>query len=164
MATENFGAFVRSGDWARLREPDAGFRYGRVLSTDRRRVHIQTDAFNDLTVSATKSQDPWTNSVRLTPYFPMRKKLPYGRYNCSDGSYVEDRRIQTFANILFNRDYEPLYRIQPDGTFSACDPKEWIRHVSKDFFYKEGHAPWRNRLAFDISVLQLPTEIQHAQR
>ena len=144
-------AALRSGDWVRLREPDAGCRYGRVLSADRRRVHIQTDAFNDLTCLSDEVTGPLDQFSPPHPFFPMRKKLPYGRYNCSDGSYV-----------LFNRDYEPLYRVQPDGTFSACDPREWIRHVSKDFFYKEGHAPWRNRLAFDISVLQLPAKINGA--
>ena len=45
---ESSKAFVRSGDWARLREPHPpGFRYGLVLGTDGRRVRIQTDAVNE---------------------------------------------------------------------------------------------------------------------
>lgn len=78
-------------------------------------------------------------------HFPMRKMLPYGRYNCADGSYV-----------LFNRDYQPLFRIQPDGTHSVCKLTDWIQHHSEEWFYDETNPPWESRSVLNACVEQLP--------
>jgi hypothetical protein len=77
-------------------------------------------------------------------YFPMRKQLPYGRYNCAGGSYV-----------LFNRDYEPLHRVHADGSSSICNPTERIAHKSKEWFYNDENPPWMDRSVFNACVQRL---------
>lgn len=142
-------AKLRSGDWVELKSQHSGCRCGRVVSADDRTVALQTDATDELGCMRFEVTGPLTPFDSPHPYFPMKKKLPYGCYNCADDSYV-----------LFNRDYEPLYRVQFDGTYSACGSKEPIKHVSKCFFYVEGREPWRNRDVFDYSVSQLPPDCQ----
>jgi hypothetical protein len=61
-------------------------------------------------------------------------RLPYGIWTCGDGS-----------EVLFNRDYEPLWRRLPDGTARPEEPDEGIEWVRMDPFYDDG-TPTRQRL------------------
>jgi hypothetical protein len=55
---------------------------------------------------------------------PMRLYLPYGKWNCADGT-----------EVLFNRDYRPIWEKRPDGTVIAANPDEWIRVSKQEFCY-----------------------------
>jgi hypothetical protein len=64
---------------------------------------------------------------------------PYGAY-LAEGSIV-----------YFDRGYRPIVRIsQPsfpatgDPIVSACDPREWIEHNGKHFFYSDANPPRRS--------------------
>lgn len=83
----------------------------------------------DFTVLADQTQPPY-------PWFPFRKTLPYGRY-------VNTR---TGVEVLFNRYYEPILKLMPDGSRHRCpDPKEWIANTRRDWFYNPdvGVYPWQ---------------------
>jgi hypothetical protein len=62
----------------------------------------------------------------------MRAELPYGIWTEADGS-----------EVLFNRDYHPIWRRKPDGTVSRVDDpirhgKMWIHWVN------DGCTPWHD--------------------
>jgi hypothetical protein len=138
-------AVLAIGDWVRLKRLHCGCRYGKVIQINGNRVVVRTDA-TDLScmryeVTRAQAQEP------PTIYFPMRKRLPYGRYN-TDSGYV-----------LFNRDYEPLVRVSNDGSYSVCEPQERIKHQSENWFYGEEMPPWESRAVFDACVAKLPDVI-----
>jgi hypothetical protein len=108
-------------------------------------VYVQTDAAKEVLCAREDITRAADQSGPAQNYFPMRKKLPYGRYNCEDGSYV-----------LYNRDYEPIFRIRPDGSYLDCDPKEWIIHQSQDWFYSEANPPWQDCTVFNLCASRLP--------
>jgi hypothetical protein len=82
----------------------------------------------------------WTKRSRRKPtkYERMRAELPYGIWREADGS-----------EVLFNRDYWPLWRRKPDGTVSRVDDpirhgKMWIHWVAQDHFFNDSNPPWHN--------------------
>ena len=136
-------AVFATDDWVRLKRLHCGCRYGKIVRIDGDVTFVQTDATKELAcmdheVTLLHEQTPPVN------YFPMRKLLPYGRYNCDD-SYV-----------LFNRDYEPLYRLSSDGSCSPCEPTEYVEHTSEEWFYREDTPPWKSRKVFEACVAKLP--------
>jgi hypothetical protein len=82
---------------------------------------------------------------RPTKYERMRAELPYGLWTEEDGSQV-----------LFNRDYHPIWRRKPDGTVGGVDDpigpngKRWIYWISQDHFFNDGNPPWRNEKTRDF--------------
>lgn len=63
---------------------------------------------------------------------PLRLFLPYGKWTCEDGS-----------EVLFNRDYCPLWKRAPDGTVSPMSPNTWVEHNDKneEWFFTDGDRP-----------------------
>ena len=133
------------GEWVRLKRRHCGCRLGRVLRQDQRLIYVQTDAYMELACTRDDITRSASQAGPAHDYFPMREQLPYGRYNCTDGSYV-----------LFNRDYEPIHRVRADGSYSICDPTERIAHKSKEWFYSDENPPWMNRLVLNSCVQRLP--------
>ncbi len=61
----------------------------------------------------------------------MRLSLPYGRYLTRDGS-----------SVLFNRDYEPLVRMDSNGGRELCNPEEWVENlIGQEYFYQDDCTP-----------------------
>jgi hypothetical protein len=59
------------------------------------------------------------------------RRLPYGVYLCGDGSAV-----------LFDRRYQPLFRIDSRGRVSADDPDRWVTGiVAKVWWYDDSCSP-----------------------
>jgi hypothetical protein len=136
------------GDWVRLIRLFRGCRYGKVLSIDRVSVIVGLDCDTKHGGGLRCMRDEVariTNQVAPHRYFPMSKRLPYGEYHCADGT-----------RVLHNRDYEPMFRISPDGSYSPCDPGEEIDVESENNFYVSGNGPWENRAVFDMCVEKLP--------
>ena len=53
---------------------------------------------------------------------------PYGVWRCADG-----------REVLFNREYRPIWERLPDGTVRAADPCEWVRFiVNHRWFFDDG--------------------------
>jgi hypothetical protein len=62
---------------------------------------------------------------------PMRLYLPYGKWICVDGS-----------EVLYNRDYCPLWVKRPNGVVSEIDPDVWVDYVDDQHFFNANEAPW----------------------
>jgi hypothetical protein len=63
---------------------------------------------------------------------PMRLFLPYGKWVCPDGS-----------EVLYNRDYCPLWAKKPDGTVEALDPDTWVTiETQAESYFNDGNSPW----------------------
>lgn len=57
-------------------------------------------------------------------FMPLRLVMPYGKYICSDGS-----------EVLYNRDYRPLWKKEPDGAVVPVDSDQYIDHVRQEGFF-----------------------------
>jgi hypothetical protein len=90
---------------------------------------------------------PWVKRSRRKPtkYERMRAELPYGIWRERDNS-----------EVLFNRDYSPLWRRKSDGSVSRVDDpigaggKRWIHWVDQRWFFNDGNPPWRNRATREL--------------
>lgn len=72
----------------------------------------------------------WWRFVHLT--------LPYGHYTEADGSIV-----------LFNRRYQPLWRIKPSGEHELASGS--VDHVRQGWFFYHGNPPWRDKAMIAMS-------------
>jgi hypothetical protein len=70
-------------------------------------------------------------SEPLHPLFPMGAKLPYGMWTCADRK-----------EVLFNRDYEPIWKRLPGEMASAADRKAKYEHVKEKWFFGDRNPPW----------------------
>jgi hypothetical protein len=55
-----------------------------------------------------------------------RNKLAYGKWTSADG-----------RQVLFNRDYKPIWHRLPDGRVEPTDPEEWVPHVKEEWFHDD---------------------------
>lgn len=72
------------------------------------------------------------------PFVPMRHRLPYGRWTCDDG-----------REVLFNRDYKPIWSRKPGQEAEPGDPDEWVKFNRQEWFYKDHNPPWASRASLD---------------
>lgn len=64
-------------------------------------------------------------SDQSTDFIPLRLFIPYGKWTCLDGS-----------EVLYNRDYRPLWKKGLDGKIEPMDPASYVEHDrSKDEAY-----------------------------
>ena len=73
-------------------------------------------------------------SMPIPAFAPMRLRLAYGVWTEAGGT-----------RVLFSRDYFPLWRVSPDGEVVADDPWRWVSFVKQEWFWDNGHTPWRSR-------------------
>jgi hypothetical protein len=66
-------------------------------------------------------------------FVPIRLYLPYGVWKEKDGS-----------EVLFSRDYKPLWRIRKGKRPERVEPWIWIKFVDQHWFWKDTNAPWRS--------------------
>lgn len=79
-------------------------------------------------------------TLPIPPFAPMRLRLAYGVWTEADGT-----------RVLFSRDYFPLWRIPPNGPAVPDDPWRWVEFVDEQWFWDNGHTPWRNsKLALEV--------------
>ncbi|HEY1095635.1 MAG TPA: DUF5623 domain-containing protein [Alphaproteobacteria bacterium] len=78
---------------------------------------------------------------------PMRLFLPYGKWKCADGT-----------EVLYNRDYCPLWARTPGGGVEALDPDTWVKYQGDSVsYFNNGDAPrWgsKDTLATGLAVLK----------
>ncbi len=70
---------------------------------------------------------------QLADFKPMRLALPYGLWKLADGS-----------EVLFNRDYCPIWQRSAGGVVSGIAPDLDIRYQSSEHFYDDRSAPYYN--------------------
>jgi hypothetical protein len=54
-------------------------------------------------------------------------RQPYGIWTCADG-----------RQVMFNRQYKPMWQRLPDGRVALADPSEWVHWQKQDWFYDDG--------------------------
>jgi hypothetical protein len=67
----------------------------------------------------------------ITAPQPMRLALPYGKWICKDGS-----------EVLFNRDYKPIWAKLLTGEVISIEPNTWIDSKEQTWFFKDSNPPW----------------------
>jgi hypothetical protein len=97
--------------------------------------------------STTVSQTPAAalerrDDVRRSPRLPdfviaagtqferWRFWVPYGRWTCADG-----------REVLFNRDYTPIYERHPSQLGRVAQHDEWVPWVAQEWFFNDGTSP-----------------------
>jgi hypothetical protein len=63
-----------------------------------------------------------------------RTILPYGKWTCADG-----------REVLFNRDYKPIFQRLADGRVTHANPTEWVRWITQEWFFEEVPGCWLRR-------------------
>ncbi len=66
------------------------------------------------------------DQTEAASFKPMRIVLPYGKWTCADGTQV-----------LFNRDYRPIWKKYPNGVVVAADPDEWVNFAKQEYIFCE---------------------------
>jgi hypothetical protein len=69
--------------------------------------------------------------IPISQFKPLRLYLPYGRWTCKDGS-----------EVLYNREYCPLWRRTKDGTVSAVSPAMDFRKEGSEGYFDDRSAPY----------------------
>ncbi len=72
---------------------------------------------------------------------PMRLTLPYGKWICDDGS-----------EVLYNRDYKPIWVKKSNGEVSDIDPNTWVNHKDSIYFFNDGNPPWAKKKTREMCV------------
>jgi hypothetical protein len=70
---------------------------------------------------------------RGTPkYERLRETMPYGMWTCEDG-----------RQVLFNRDYHPIWQRYPGAPAIPADPEEWVLQIKQqNYFFDDSNPPW----------------------
>lgn len=79
-------------------------------------------------------------------FIPLRLFMPYGKWVCPDGS-----------EVLYNRDYRPLWKRETDGTVTSIDSTLYIDHdrgKTEGYFNTKNTPLWNN--ADKIREIGLP--------
>jgi len=69
--------------------------------------------------------------VPLPLFIPARLYLAYGIWTEEDGS-----------EVLFSRDYMPLWRLRKNERPARVSPIEWIKYTDQRWFWTDADAPW----------------------
>lgn len=65
-------------------------------------------------------------------FLPLRLYLPYGVWTLDDGS-----------EVVFSRDYFPMWRISRDGNVERALPWIWVSSIQKQqYFWEDANTPW----------------------
>lgn len=72
---------------------------------------------------------------KLEPFLPLRLYLAYGLWTEKDGSQV-----------LFSRDYKPLWRIHKDSSVERVSPWLWISVVREEHWWDDSIRLWGDKV------------------
>lgn len=70
------------------------------------------------------------NQSQAENFKPMRLCMPYGKWTCADGT-----------EVLFNRDYCPIWLRTPSGFVYDIAPNVLVPHVKQEFYYQDSTTP-----------------------
>jgi hypothetical protein len=133
---------LKEGDTVRIKRPRSWSlrsecNYGKVISKDNYfSVKILTDwgegecELTDIVKCKKQLPSDWK---------PLRHKLPYGMWTCEDG-----------REVLFNRDYQPIWSRNINHQPIANDPEEWIKWKGQKWFYNDSTTPWRDKKSYEV--------------
>jgi hypothetical protein len=81
------------------------------------------------------------NHSQAKNFKPMRLHMPYGKWTCADGT-----------EVLFNREYCPIWIKSPEGFVSDIVPNVFVPHVKQEFYYQDSTAPYFNQSSHETCV------------
>jgi hypothetical protein len=84
------------------------------------------------------------DQTQAAEFKPMRIVLPYGKWTCGDGT-----------EVLFNRDYRPIWKKHPNGIVVAADPDEWVKFAVQEYLFGDHNTPDDDRDSYRICMNQL---------
>jgi hypothetical protein len=93
-------------------------------------LRLQTEGSDDALVARHEvavARNPPTAPLKF-----MRHRLPYGKWTCADG-----------REVLFNRNYKPIWERRPGGTTEPANSAERVKFVQQEWFYDDTNQPWR---------------------
>ena len=105
-----------------------------VISYDPWNDYIQVysdkgrDAFRRSEISVFRDQSQAKN------FLPMRLRLPYGKWSLQDG-----------YEVLFNRDYCPIWQRSASGEVTRIDPETDVPFEDEEFYFGDGSTPWNSK-------------------
>lgn len=95
-----------------------------------RGFRLRTEDSDDVHVTRHEVVVPRKGTLALP--LPIRKLLPYGVWKCADG-----------RDVLFNRDYQPIFDRRVGSGPVPADPQEWVKHIDEEkWFYSDVDPPW----------------------
>jgi hypothetical protein len=89
-----------------------------VRSLIRRDAVVRSPRLPDFVIAAGTQFERW------------RHWCPYGIWTCADG-----------REVLFNRDYVPIFERRPGALGRVADHAEWVAWVRQDFFFNDTNSP-----------------------
>ncbi len=86
---------------------------------------------------------------------PMRLYLPYGKWLCADGT-----------EVLYNRDYCPIWARTRDGKVFTLDPDTWIANIqtSVSHYFADRSTPWSSKTTHEKCMAVLKEWGVHNRR
>jgi len=77
----------------------------------------------------------YEDQSRIDSFKPLRLYMPYGQWQCADGT-----------EVLFNRDYCALWARLPDGKVIPRKANTWINHEDTSYHYESAKVtPWHDK-------------------
>lgn len=77
--------------------------------------------------------DDWSSSCRIHRSLKKGRQrffMPYGVWTCADG-----------RQVIFNRDYLPIWERRPGELAKEADPTEWVPWTDQVWFFNDGTTP-----------------------
>lgn len=85
--------------------------------------------------------DPTT--IRKRKWVRLQSVLPYGVWTCADG-----------RQVMFNRQYHPMYERMKSGRATQADPSEWIENIKRHSYLYDDSAPLYLRMKLAAALLK----------
>ncbi len=116
------GTFVRLGKTKKT---------GIVFYHDTLRETVEGYSDGGRFVSGRREVSVLRKQLDVADFKPMRLHFPYGKWICGNG-----------REVLFNRDYCPIWDRTADGVVMAIEPDVYVPHQESEFYYGDGTAPY----------------------
>jgi hypothetical protein len=125
---------VPPGTWVKFKGNPFGYVHPVAVVVEHKRnggMVLQTEGSDEMHVmryEVTVMRTPPTKRLRR-----LRHQLPYGKWTYADG-----------REVLFNRNYKPIWQRRPGQAAEAADPEERVPFERQKWFYTDVNQPWRN--------------------
>jgi hypothetical protein len=123
-----FKSQVPAGTFVRL---DHNKQIGVVFNHDTERQVIEGYADGGRFLAGRHEVSVLRKQLSISDFKPMRLYLPYGKWKCDDG-----------REVLFNRDYCPIWEKSADGSVAVIQPDVYVKHEMSEHYYNDRTAPY----------------------
>ena len=125
--------YYEPGSWVILKDSLGDIsNVAQVIEDNGGAVHLRTDGSN----TAVRAKNEIKGATSAPPEATARRRdaLPYGKWTCADG-----------REVLFNRDYKPIWQRTADGRVSEAEASERVPYEEQEWFYDDNNRPWTDR-------------------